>query len=30
MQPTIAAVASEVRTPGTFNGSRDHFQAVLS
>jgi len=30
MQPTIAAVASEVRTPGAFSGSRDHFEAVLS
>lgn len=30
MQPTIAAVAFQVRTPGAFSGSRDHFEAVLS
>jgi len=30
MQATIAAVASDVRTPGAFIGSRDRFEAVLS
>ncbi|HEY5181754.1 MAG TPA: ISKra4 family transposase [Dermatophilaceae bacterium] len=30
MQATIAAVASDVRTPGAFIGSRDRFEAVLA
>ncbi|MDP9250285.1 MAG: ISKra4 family transposase, partial [Chloroflexota bacterium] len=30
MPATIAAVASDVRTPGAFIGSRDRFEAVLS